>query len=102
MSVSDPKVDDREPTAANAVAEDSNFAIPDRLQVPAASLPLPSYRTITDRELTLVQICCDFVCACIALPLALLLLTRLSAVPVNSSAELMTNLQIDALFPWRS
>ena len=26
---------------------------------------------ITDQELTLVQICSDFLCACIALPLAL-------------------------------
>ena len=35
----------------------------------------PPYRTISDRELTLVQICCDFVCACIALPLSLVLLS---------------------------
>jgi exopolysaccharide biosynthesis polyprenyl glycosylphosphotransferase len=57
------------------------------------------YRTITDKELTLVQICCDFVCACAALPLSLILLSRISAVPVNAPAQLLTNLQIDSLFP---
>ena len=46
------------------------------------------YRTITDKELTLVQICCDFVCACIALPLSLFLLSQLSAVPVNATGRL--------------
>src|ERR1700685_3222533 len=57
------------------------------------------YRTITDKELTLVQICCDFVCACIALPLSLVLLSRLSDVAVNAPGRLLTNLQIDSLFP---
>ena len=63
-----------------------------------ASSPSP-YRTITDKELTLVQISCDFVCACIALPLSLVLLSHLSAVPVNAPGQLVTNLQIDSLFP---
>ena len=49
-----------------------------------ATSPSP-YRTITDKELTLVQISCDFVCACIALPLSLVVLSQLSAVPVNAS-----------------
>jgi exopolysaccharide biosynthesis polyprenyl glycosylphosphotransferase len=57
------------------------------------------YRTITDKELTLVQICCDFVCACLALPLSLVLLSHLSAVPVNAPRQLLTNLEIDSLFP---
>jgi exopolysaccharide biosynthesis polyprenyl glycosylphosphotransferase len=63
-----------------------------------AASPSP-YRTITDKELTLVQISCDFVCACIALPLSLILLSYLSAVPVNTTGQLATNLQIDSLFP---
>jgi exopolysaccharide biosynthesis polyprenyl glycosylphosphotransferase len=64
----------------------------------AAASPSP-YRTITDKELTLVQISCDFVCACIALPLSLILLSYLSAVPVNAPGQLATNVQIDSLFP---
>jgi exopolysaccharide biosynthesis polyprenyl glycosylphosphotransferase len=63
-----------------------------------ATSPSP-YRTITDKELTLVQISCDFVCACVALPLSLVLLSQLSAVPVNASGQLVRNLQIDSLFP---
>jgi exopolysaccharide biosynthesis polyprenyl glycosylphosphotransferase len=63
-----------------------------------AASPSP-YRTITDKELTLVQISCDFVCACAALPLSLILLSYLSAVPVNAAGQLVTNLQIDSLFP---
>jgi Bacterial sugar transferase len=57
------------------------------------------YRTISDKELTLVHISCDFVCACIAFPLSLVLLSDLSAVPVNASGQLLTNMQIDSLFP---
>ena len=64
----------------------------------AATSPSP-HRTITDKELTLVQICCDFVCTCIALPLSLLLLSHLSAVSVNAPGQLLTNMQIDSLFP---
>ena len=63
-----------------------------------AASPSP-YRTITDKELTLVQISCDFVCACIALPFSLILLSYLSAVPVNARGQLVTNLQIDSFFP---
>ncbi len=59
----------------------------------------PRYRTITDKELTLVQICCDFVCACIALPLSLFLLSQLSAVAVNAPGQLVSNIQLDSLFP---
>src|SRR5580693_2032300 len=37
--------------------------------------------------------------ACIALPFSLVLLSSLSEVPVNASGQLVTNLQIDSLFP---
>ena len=57
MSISDPEVKVREGTISSS---------------PPGEKASP-YRTITDRELTLVQICCDFVCACIALPLSLVL-----------------------------
>jgi exopolysaccharide biosynthesis polyprenyl glycosylphosphotransferase len=71
-----------------------------KVSEPARLATSPSlYRTITDKELTLVQISCDFVCACIALPLSLVVLSQLSAVPVNASGQLVRNLQIDSLFP---
>ncbi len=72
---------------------DQEVEVSERAQLAA------NYRTITDGELTLVQICCDFVCACIALPLSLILLSHLSAVPVNAPRQLVTNMEIDSLFP---
>ncbi len=101
MSISDPKVDTASPTAANAVADASNFAIPFRVEVPARnrrSETSPN-RTVSDGELTLIQICCDFVCACVALPLSLLILSKFSSVPTNAASNLMENIKIDSLFP---
>ena len=47
-----------------------------------------------------MQISCDFVCACIALPLSLLLLSRLSSASVERvRAELLANVKLDSLFP---
>lgn len=86
-------VDDR--AAEAATARHAPAAFDDEPGAP----PPPSYRTISDRELTLVQICCDFVCACIALPLSLLLLAGLSTVPANAPGELVTNMKIDSFFP---
>jgi exopolysaccharide biosynthesis polyprenyl glycosylphosphotransferase len=83
MSISDPEVKVRERTTISS---------------PPGGKASP-YRTITDKELTLVQICCDFVCACIALPLSLVLLSQLSAVAVNAPGRLLTNLEVDSLFP---
>ncbi len=42
----------------------------------------------------------DFVCACIALPLSLILLSRLSSVQPNALGQLTTNLKLDSLFPF--
>ena len=85
MSISDPKVKLSEPaapaTALTMTAPAPTSALP-------RSDPEVPYRTITDKELTLVQICCDFVCACIALPLSLVVLAQLSAVPVNAPRQL--------------
>ena len=57
-------------------------------------------RAISDRALTLLQISCDFVCACIALPLSLILLSQLSSVQANTLGQLTTNLKLDSLFPF--
>ena len=46
-----------------------------------------------------MQISCDFLCACIALPLSLILLSQLSSVPVNAPGEFLTNMKVDSLFP---
>ncbi len=100
MSISDPKVGTAGRTAANAVASNSNFSIPRRLDSPGRrSTSASPYRTITDRELTLVLMSCDFVCACLALPFALFLLAQVSSVPTNTIGRLMTNLELDSLFP---
>ncbi len=102
MSISDPKVKVVERTAAHGVTGAPHPLAPptprrrqDRRPTHAAS---PS-RAITDSELTLVQLSCDFVCACIALPFSLILLAQLSAVPVNAPGQLVTNLQVDSMFP---
>ena len=58
-----------------------------------------SRHSMSDRGLTLIQISCDFICACIALPLALLLLSRFSSASVNGSGELLRNMEVDSLFP---
>ncbi len=107
MSISDPRVKSgtRTDKAGNRtpvspVAGEPNLA---------TSLPLPDdsdgiraaspYRTVNDRDLTLMQVSCDFVCACIAVPLSLLLLSRLSSVRVNAPGRLLANMQVDSLFP---
>jgi exopolysaccharide biosynthesis polyprenyl glycosylphosphotransferase len=103
MSISESKVGSVEPTAASGTASEPNFVIPPELSVPGRRRHQPRgaspYRTISDRELTLVQISCDFVGACIALPVSLIILAALSSVPTNASSELMTNIKIDSLFP---
>src|ERR1700722_3646788 len=88
--------------AGNAVLDEPDRATPPPLPVPhdaggtrAAS---PS-RSISDRDLTLMQVSCDFLCACIALPLSLILLSRLSSVRVNDLGHLLPNMKVDSLFP---
>src|ERR1700683_4947039 len=96
MSISDKEVT-ASAAAATTAADDAALAA---LFDEAGRSPDHSpYRTITDQELTLVQICCDFVCACIALPLSLILLSEISAVRVNALGRVVTNSQIDSLFP---
>jgi exopolysaccharide biosynthesis polyprenyl glycosylphosphotransferase len=103
MSISDTKVGTVRPTAASGVADEPNFAIPPELSVPQRHRRrrrgASPYNSISDRELTLVQISCDFVCACIALPIALVILATLSSVQSNSSSLFLTNIKLDSLFP---
>jgi exopolysaccharide biosynthesis polyprenyl glycosylphosphotransferase len=99
MSISDPKTRAAKSTAANALAADSNFAIPPKLGAPSSPVAGHKRRSITDREFALVQASSDFVCACIALPLSLLILSLLSAQPVNDLSQIWRNSAIDCLFP---
>jgi exopolysaccharide biosynthesis polyprenyl glycosylphosphotransferase len=103
MSISESKVGTAEPTAASGTATEPNFAIPSELRVPhdrrRQHRGASPYRSINDRELTLVQLSCDFICACIALPVALVLLSALSSVPTNGPAEFGLSIKIDSFFP---
>jgi exopolysaccharide biosynthesis polyprenyl glycosylphosphotransferase len=97
MSISGSKTEAARSTSVNAVAGDANFAVPPRLGVPGST---PSRRrSITDREFAMVHLCSDFVWACAALPLSLVVLSLISAVPTNSLNELHRNLVVDSLFP---
>ncbi len=97
MTISDSSVRESDPTATSATVEGPNFAIP-ILPGPGAR-SRTAQRTITDGELTLLQICCDFVCACLALPLSLFLLSLVSAVPINQLDRFSTNAKVDSFFP---
>ena len=102
MSISDPKVKVVGRTAAHDAAGAPPVAVQPtarRRQEGRPTHATPPTRAISDGELTLVQLSCDFVCACLALPLALVVLSQLSAVPVNAPGQLVTNLQFDSLFP---
>src|ERR1700722_19290552 len=98
MSLSNPKVKTGPATAVNAAARASDFLLPPTVGVPhdarRGSEATSPHRTITDRELTLVQICCDFVCACIALPLSLIILAQLSSARVNAPGHLVGDMEV--------
>jgi exopolysaccharide biosynthesis polyprenyl glycosylphosphotransferase len=102
MSISNHRVTAAGTTAANSGIPASNFALPPSLPEPGPSAETTRFarhRTITDRELALVKVSGDFIWACIALPLSLLLLSTLSSKPVNSLHFLGRNTVIDSLFP---
>jgi exopolysaccharide biosynthesis polyprenyl glycosylphosphotransferase len=103
MSISESKVGTAEPTAASGLADEHNFVIPPELSVPRRRRHQPRgvspYRSISDHELTLVQLSCDFICACVALPVALVILSAISSVPTNAPAEFGTSIKIDSFFP---
>ena len=103
MSISESRVDTVSPTAASGTAVEPNFAIPPEISVPRRSRHqargASPYRSISDRELTLMQLSCDFICACVALPISLLVLSAMSSVPTNASSQLWLNLKVDSLFP---
>ena len=99
MSISNPKIGAAKSTAANALAVDSNFAIPPKLGGPPGSASVHKRRSITDREFALVQASSDFICACIALPLSLIVLSMVSTAAVNDLSQVWHNSAIDCLFP---
>jgi exopolysaccharide biosynthesis polyprenyl glycosylphosphotransferase len=103
MRISDSRVGTVEPTAASGTADEPNFAIPPEISVPRGRRHQPRhtspYRSISDQELTLVQISCDFICACVALPVALLILSTLSTVPTNAPSQFGLSIKIDSFFP---
>jgi exopolysaccharide biosynthesis polyprenyl glycosylphosphotransferase len=103
MRISDSRVGTAEPTAASGIVREPNFALPPEISVPRDRRHQPRrtspYRSISDREFTLVQVSCDFICACIALPVALLLLSALSSAPINGAPELGVSIKIDSFFP---
>jgi exopolysaccharide biosynthesis polyprenyl glycosylphosphotransferase len=101
MTLSEQGLATSDPTAANAKARPSNFAV-------SPTLPDPGYfdprrhdgpKRLADKTLSLIQIGVDFLCACIALPLSLLLLAGLSDVRVNSLQQFGANLVDDCFFP---
>jgi exopolysaccharide biosynthesis polyprenyl glycosylphosphotransferase len=100
MSISNQGLGSAEATAANAGVSRPNLAL--RARVPQTTVPPDAGRgagAISDREFTLVQVSTDFVCACIALPISLFLLSQVSTVGSNSIRLLGTNAAIDCLFP---
>jgi exopolysaccharide biosynthesis polyprenyl glycosylphosphotransferase len=102
MSLSERELGLLESTAANAGVRDSNFAVPSSLPEPRTPLesgrPVRT-RSLSDRKLALIQIACDFVCAAIALPVSLILLSYLSTVRSNNLHFLWRNVAVDAAFP---
>ena len=102
MSVSGPKVKTSKRRAVHTVTGKPTLQAPAPPPVPHDSgrtgAASPS-RTLGDRGLTLMQISSDFLCACIALPVSLILLSQLSSVPVNAPGEFLTNMRVDSLFP---
>jgi exopolysaccharide biosynthesis polyprenyl glycosylphosphotransferase len=102
MSITDPKVAGRRTVDRMEDADAPKVAPPllTSAQADSEGTHVASPRhTISDRGLTLAQIACDFICACIALPLSLLLLSSFSSASVNASGELLTNMKLDSLFP---
>jgi exopolysaccharide biosynthesis polyprenyl glycosylphosphotransferase len=92
-----------ESTAANAHTDDANFSIHAPLDRPGdrrrrhrATSP---YRSVSDSELSLMQVCNDFICACIALPVALILFSYISPLEVNGRANFIHNFTVDSFFP---
>jgi exopolysaccharide biosynthesis polyprenyl glycosylphosphotransferase len=102
VSVFNQKLGTVESTAANSAVSPPNFAVPAKLPEPGSSADVGralKHRTITDREFALVQVCTDFLCACVALPLSLVILAFASSAHINSMSLLGQNLATDSLFP---
>jgi exopolysaccharide biosynthesis polyprenyl glycosylphosphotransferase len=102
MSISKQGLENVKPTAANASISPPNFAVAGTFPEPVTTLgpnQAAGPDSITDTELSLVQVCVDFMCVCIALPLSLVLLSSVSAAQINSYAFVRFNTAVDCLFP---
>lgn len=102
MSISNPRVSGRITAGRREVADPHTLAAAPRRTVQVHSdgtVDASARHTISDSGLTVIQVSCDFICACIALPLSLLLLSCFSSAGVNASGRLWTNTKLDSLFP---
>jgi exopolysaccharide biosynthesis polyprenyl glycosylphosphotransferase len=100
MSITNPKLGSADTTAANSGAADPNFAVPPTLPEPSSDPSMGTRnRSVTDQELVMVQMCTDFLCACIALPLSLVILSIFSTASTNSIHLFRTNVAVDSFFP---
>ncbi len=97
MSIFGSKTDVPGTTSVNAVATEPNFAIPPR--VGATGSGRSRRRSITDREFAMTHLCSDFVWACVALPLSLIILSVVSDVRTNALSQLHRSIVVDSLFP---
>ena len=90
-------------TAANTYANDANFSIHAHLDRPGETRrrnrATSPYRSVSDRELSLMVVCNDFIWAILALPLALIVFSHISTLGVNSQSALVHNLTVDSFFP---
>ena len=102
MNISDHELSE---IALTPSATDSSFpTIAPEAEAPGADDPpeedrRPRRGAISDRELTFVLVSTDFLCAYVALPVALFFFSQISTVPSNSIHKLGTNFSIDSIFP---
>ena len=113
MSISDPETKTGAHAASRLVLPRTQTAVvgmPERRGRHARTVPddLPdggptgaraTTRAVTDRWLAFMELSCDFFCACLALPLALIILSRASSASVNSPGRFLANMKLDAIFP---
>jgi len=98
MTIHDPEVDKVEGDAESGKRIPAKPAAQTH-QISTEGSVDPGHGSITDNEFAFVQVCTDFLCAYLSLPLALALLSLISTVHDNSFHELRMNFTIDSLFP---
>ena len=85
----------------SASAATATGTVGDSVAAPTADpgAPDPGAQLVTDHEHAAVLVSVDFLAACLALPLSLLVLSGISPAHINSGHMLLHNLAQDALFP---